>query len=324
MFRRFVVFLFFLVFIGAVIGAVIASGLALLSGANRWLIVGATVAGLIGFALIARQLYLTTWKPLGALVDATRRLGAGDHTVRLPVRGFGPSDRLATSFNKMAERLEEEDRRRRRLIADIGHELRTPMTVIRGEIEAVLDGLHSPEQLGDVVAEVEVVDRLLEDLRLLAMAESGTLKLETEPTDLAELTVAVASSFQARADKQDVSVSVDTVDSAEATVDPHRIYQVLANLIRNALDQMPRGGQLEVRVQRESSHIRIEIADDGAGLSDEDLDRVFDRFVRSPDSTGTGLGLSISRDLVELHGGTIGAANREAGGAIFTVTIPVA
>lgn len=322
MFRRFVAFLFFLILVGAIVGAIIATGLAAFSGINRWLIVVATAVGLIGFGLIARQLFRTTWAPVGELIDATRRLGEGDHEVRLSTRGARLSDRLAQSFNKMAERLQEEDRRRRRLIADIGHELRTPMTVIRGEIEAVLDGLHRPEQLSDVVDEIEVIERLLEDLRLASMAEAGTLQLETEPTDIAEVVTAVAASFRGRAAAQRVVMSVEGDSPTELSVDPHRIHQVMSNLVRNALDQMPDGGRLEVIVEAEPEGVHVVIADTGPGIPVHDLDRVFDRFVRSPDSNGTGLGLSISRDLIEAHGGTIEATNRATVGTELRVYLP--
>lgn len=322
MFRRIAFFLFLLIFIGAIVGAFIATGLAAFSGINRWLVVGATAVGLLGFALIARQVFRKTWEPVGDLIDATRRLGEGDHEVRLRRTSRGPFGQVASNFNKMAERLEEEDQRRRRLLADIGHELRTPMTVIRGEIEAVLDGLHDSSQLADVVDEVELIERLLDDLRVLSMAEAGTLQLETEPTDMVELVGNVLSSFRARSGDQAVEVVFVSKDIPDVEVDSHRIHQVISNLVSNALNQMPDGGRLEVSVHDRESLTVVTVADTGPGLPEEDPDRVFERFVRASDSTGTGLGLSISRDLVVAHGGTLVAENMNGAGALFTMSIP--
>lgn len=322
MFRRLVAFASFLILAGTVAGAVIATGFAALTGGRRWLIVAVTVAGLILFAVMARRMFRGAWAPVGELIEATRRLGEGDLGVRLRHRGPGPLTAVNRSFNKMAERLEEENRRRRRLISDIGHELRTPMTVIRGEVEAVLDGLHAPDELSNVIDEIDLIDRLLDDLRLLSMAEAGTLRLETEPTDLGELARAVLASFSNMASSQGVEVEVVTKPTAEAEVDPHRIHQVLSNLVANALRQMPMGGRLQVGVSGDDEEVVIEVADTGPGIPDDDLERVFDRFVRSADSTGAGLGLSISRDLVSAHDGSITAANREGGGAVFTVVMP--
>lgn len=323
MFRRLIGLVVFLVLAGTVVGAIVATGLSELSGAERWLIVAATVLALFVFAFLARRMFRRNLAPVGELIEATRRLGEGDHGVRLRASGPGPFAAVSRSFNKMAERLEEEDVRRRRLLADIGHELRTPMTVIRGEVEAVLDGLHSSADLFSVVDEIDVIDRLLEDLRLLSMAEAGTLRLETEPTDLGDLVRAAVASFANLAANQSVEVRVH-VDAGipEIEVDPHRIHQVVANLVANAVHQMPTGGRLAVGVSADQGGVKISIADTGPGLGEGDSDRIFDRFVRSADSTGTGLGLSISRDLVAAHGGIITAANRASGGAEFTVSLP--
>jgi two-component system, OmpR family, sensor histidine kinase BaeS len=323
MFRRVIGFVFFLVLAGGVIGAIFATGVAALSGSERWLIVVATVVVLFLFAFVTRRMFRRNLAPVGRLIEATRRLGEGDHGVRLEITRPGPFAAVFGSFNKMAERLEEENVRRRRLLADIGHELRTPMTVIRGEVEAVLDGLHPSGSLSNVVDEIDLIDRLLDDLRLLSMAEAGTLRLETEPTDLSELVHAVAASFSNLATSQRVDVEVDVAPGLpEIDLDPHRINQVVSNLVANALSQMPEGGRLELAVSSDGDAVTVHVDDSGPGLADDELERIFDRFVRSADSTGTGLGLSITRDLVEAHGGAITAANRPSGGARFTVVLP--
>lgn len=321
LFRRVIGFVLFLILIAAAGGAVIATGLAAVGGAGRWLIVIIAVAGVTLVALLARRMLGRTWRPIGDLIDATRRLGEGEQGVRLDFPGPGPFVPVSRSFNKMAERLEEEDRRRRRLLADIGHELRTPMTVIRGQVEAVIDGLHERGDLFNVIDEIDLMDRLLDDLRLLGLAESGTLRLETAATDLADLARGVVASFSNMADSKEVEVVVTEDGAGQVDVDPHRIHQVISNLVANALRQMPHGGRLEIGVSTGVDSAVITVADTGSGITG-DFDRVFERFVRSADSTGTGLGLSISRDLVDAHGGTLTAANRRGGGALFTVTLP--
>lgn len=324
MFQRFLGLALLLLLGAAMVGAIVATGLASLTGSGRWLIVGGTVFALAALGFLVQRVFRRNLAPVGDLIDATRRLGRGDHRARLDFPGPGPFAPVFASFNKMAERLEEEDVRRRRLLADIGHELRTPMTVIRGEVEAVLDGLHPFTDLSNVVDEIDVIDRLLDDLRLLSTAEAGTLRLVKEPTDMAELIGAVLASFSHLLSSQNVEVILDVIrDLGEVEVDPHRIHQVLSNLIANALGQMQTGGRLEVRVAGDDNNVIVEIADSGPGIATGQVDEVFDRFVRSSDSAGTGLGLSISRDLVEAHNGRITAENRVSGGAVFTVVIPV-
>jgi signal transduction histidine kinase len=278
----------------------------------------------VGIILFVRSRFGRTWAPVGQLIDATRRLGDGETGVRIPINQPGPLAAVSGSFNRLAARLEEEDERRRRLLADLGHELRTPLTVIRGEIEAVIDGLHDPSQLSNVIDEVELMERLLEDLRVLTLAEAGRLQLHREPTDLEGLVGDVVTSFATAMEARHVTpaVSVDPV-IGEIEVDPYRLRQVLSNLVSNALNQMPEGGKLEVSASLERDRVLLAVADTGPGIPADRLEHVFERFVKSGDSTGSGLGLSIARDLVEAHGGTIAAANRPEGGAVFTIDLPV-
>jgi signal transduction histidine kinase len=226
----------------------------------------------------------------------------------------------------MAERLEADDERRRRLVADIGHELRTPMTVIRGEIEAVLDGVHPADSLSNVVDEVELMDRLLEDLRVLALAEAGSLQLETTPTDLGDLAADVLTSFARRSEAQGVSVTLEVAaGTPEVPVDSHRIHQVLSNLVSNALEQMPDGGRLSMSISigDQGESVRVDVDDTGPGVDPGRAERIFDRFVRATDSSGAGLGLSISRDLAVAHGGSLDLGQAPNGGARFTMRLPI-
>jgi len=306
-------FVFFLLVMSAIVGGLIAW----VATPNRWafLVVGLLVIG--AFGLVMRTVFRRTWAPVSDLVDATTQLGDGDTSVRMSTRGPGPWSGVISSFNTMAERLEEEDERRRRLLADLGHEMRTPLSVIQGEIEAVLDGVHPPESLRNVVDEVGLMGRLLEDLRTLALAEAGQLKLLVEPTDICQLTEDVVASFATIISSQNVTTDLTTSFASDVEVDPHRLHQVVANLVANALNQMPDGGVLEVTVEGAI----ITVADTGPGLPVDQLETVFERFQKSSDSKGSGLGLSIARDLVEAHGGTLKAGNRPDGGAVFEVEL---
>ena len=305
-------FLFFLLFFAAVVGGLVA--LASSSRPFLFLFIGLFLLFLlmIFFARIARR----SWAPVAQLIDATSRLGEGDTSVRMKLRGRGPWLAVAGSFNKMADRLEAEDERRRRLLADLGHEMRTPLAVIRGEIEAVIDGVHQPGDLENVIDEVQIMERLLEDLRTLAVAEAGRLELSLEPTDLEELANDVVSSFTSRMSSLGVAATITREPgTGDEDVDPHRMHQVLSNLVGNAITQMPDGGELEITV----GPGWLTVADTGPGIDAEYLESIFDRFEKAADSTGSGLGLSIARDLVEAHGGSLTAANGAGGGAIFTI-----
>lgn len=322
MLRRIFGFILFLVLGGSLIGAVVATGLASLNGGERLAVVGVTLVAFVGFAFAARWMFTRTVAPVGELIDATRRLGEGETGVRVRSRGRGPMSAVAASFNRMAEGIEEDDERRRRLLADLSHELRNPLTVVRGEIEAVLDGLHRPDQLSNVIDEVDLMERLLDDLRLLALTEAGRLQLDREQSDIAHLVGDVVSSFSASLERHGITVRLDTDHAGEMWVDAHRLHQVLSNLISNSIQQMAGGGDLEISARQTDQALEIEIADSGPGIPEERLNHIFDRFVKGGDSVGTGLGLSIARDLVEAHDGTIEARNRPNGGAVFVVRLP--
>jgi signal transduction histidine kinase len=290
---------------------------------HPWLFGGMALLGLIVIILTARAVFGRSWGPVGDLIDATQRLGNGETVVRIRTTQPGPFGAIGASFNRMAARLEEEDERRRRLLADLGHELRTPLTVIRGEIEAVIDGVHPPASLNGVVDEVDLMERLLEDLRVLTLTEAGRLQLHREALEVETLVGDVITSFATAIEARKVRASVEVAVSAgEIEVDPYRMRQVLANLVSNALNQMPDGGVLSISARGSAHGVTIEVGDTGPGIPPDRMEEVFQRFVKAGDSTGTGLGLSIARDLVEAHGGTLEAGNRPGGGALFTVSLP--
>jgi signal transduction histidine kinase len=312
-----------MIFVGPLLGALLANLFGSFHGPRRLVVGGLAVLALLGLGLFARNRFRRTWAPVGNLIDATQRLGDGESGVRIPIAEPGPLAAVSGSFNRMASRLEEEDQRRRRLLADLSHELRTPLTVIRGEIEAVLDGLHDPQSLSHVVDEVDLMERLLEDLRVLTLTEAGRLQLHRETLDIEILVSDVITSFATLLESHGVVTTVEIQsDLPEIEVDHHRLRQVLANLISNAAAQMPEGGSLRVQAREEGTWLVIEVSDTGPGIPEDRLERVFERFVKSGDSSGTGLGLSIARDLVEAHGGNLDAANRPEGGARFSLRLP--
>ena len=323
-FRWFFGFVFAMIIVGPLAGVLVANLFGFVHGPRRWVLGGLAVLFLLGLILFARNRFGRTWAPVGQLIDATRRLGDGETGVRIPIAEPGPLAAVSGSFNRMAARLEEEDERRRRLLADLGHELRTPLTVIRGEIEAVLDGLHEPESLSTVVDEVELMERLLEDLRILTLTEAGRLRLHKETTDIEVVIGDVITSFASLLDRQGVAAVIEVrPDLPELELDHHRLRQVLANLISNAAAQMPDGGTLRVEASQDGGSLVVAVSDTGPGIPEDHLERVFERFVKAGDSRGTGLGLSIARDLVEAHGGSLHAVNRAQGGAVFIIRLPI-
>ncbi len=256
--------------------------------------------------------------PIRDLVDAAGRLADGDHSVRMkPVPG-GPLKRIVGSFNGMAERLEASSTQRRQLMADLGHELRTPLTVIQAEIEAMLDGVRprDDDELEMLLGQTSLMGRLLEDLRTLSLTEAGELKLDLETVEMRSLLSDAAGPFG-----EDSVLAIDS-DDGEVRCDPVRVRQVLTNLIANAARSMPGGGTVRIEARRRDSGWNVVVADQGRGIAPDDLERVFDRFVKSADSTGSGLGLSIARDLVVAHGGTITARSEIGRGTEIEFTLP--
>jgi two-component system OmpR family sensor kinase/two-component system sensor histidine kinase BaeS len=260
-----------------------------------------------------------------SLIDAAGRLADGDYSVRVSPTGSASSRQVVRSFNEMARRLESADEQRRQLLADLGHELRTPLTVVRGEIEAIVDGVHpaDPEHLEQLLDEVAIMERLLGDLRTLSMAEAGALALHPEPTDLASLVADAVESHRRAADAQAVTVAIDASDMGEVVVDPVRIREVVSNVVVNSLRAMPDGGALSVKVRAESGQAVIRFRDTGMGIPPEDLERVFERFTKGSTSAGSGLGLTISRDLVEAHGGLITISSDVGAGTTVEVRLPL-
>ncbi|HEY7400926.1 MAG TPA: HAMP domain-containing sensor histidine kinase [Actinomycetota bacterium] len=274
--------------------------------------------------LLARRSIRRTAGPIGDVMDAARRVAGGDYAARVDVRGPGDVRRLASAFNEMAERLQTNEERRRRLMADVAHELRTPMTVIRGHAEGALDGVYEPDRahLERIVEETDLMARLLDDLQTLSMAEAGMLQLHREPADVGTLVDDALSTMQVRADVSGVRLVRDVAgDLPQPDVDRVRLGQVLSNLLANAIRYTPSGGTITVRAARSDGGIAIEVVDTGSGITADALPHVFDRFAKSSDSGGSGLGLAIAKQLVEAHGGTISATSDPGRGTTMRITL---
>jgi len=274
--------------------------------------------------VIGRSLF-RSWRPLRRLIGAAGALADGDYTARVEPTGSSSMRAAIASFNDMARRLETADEQRRRLLADLGHELKTPLTVIRGEIEAMLDGVHEidVDHLKLLMNEVEVMERLLEDLRTLSLIDAGRLELYTEPTDLIALVDDVADGYRRRAGEVRVTITVEADGGVpELLLDPVRIREVLTNLAVNALRAMPEGGRLQFRVRATSRGATVAVTDTGIGIEQPELDHVFDRFRKGSSSSGSGLGLTISRDLVHAHGGTIELESEPGVGTTVRIELP--
>ena len=310
----------------ATVGFVIWLVVQLVTSAFVWVLVAPVALGFI--AILVMRSTFRTWRPVRSLVGLAGSLADGDYTARAAEPRSGAMKPVVRSFNKLAGRLEDAELQRRRLLADLGHEIRTPLTVVRGEIEAMLDGVHEPdpEHLEALLDEVRVMERLVEDLRTLTLAEAGQLSLHPEATDIDDLVGDVVDSHRPGAERAGVVVRfIPDGSIGEIMVDPVRIREVVANLIVNALRAMPDGGALTVRVSSPAAgRVDIVVADTGIGIPEDELDHIFDRFHKSATSSGSGLGLTISRDLVGGHGGSMYVASEVGAGTTVTVSLPAA
>ncbi|MEO8287022.1 MAG: ATP-binding protein [Chloroflexota bacterium] len=317
-----------------------------LSQINASLLQAALVAGGLGLLLSL----LIAWgisAPLGKLAQAAKAIGAGKLDQRVAV---GPkvlvSDEIsdvASAFNGMSGNLQNAEQLRRNMVADIAHELRTPLAVIQGNLQAMLDGVYplSKEEVATIHGETLVLGRLVNDLRDLAQAEAGNLNLALQPLDVVALIETVVAGLKEQAEGKGVRLHLDrSFEVAHVPVpltvaDPDRVRQVLHNLLSNAIRHTPAGGEVLLRVRAGAvapgvpASIEVSVADTGQGIEPDDLSHVFDRFWRSDRSRareqgGSGLGLTIARRLVEAQGGQIGVESRPGEGSRFWFTLPVA
>lgn len=274
-----------------------------------------------GTALLSRRVL----RPIDTLTAASRQLGEGDLRLRVPVVGKDELAQLARSFNRMADSLQRGEERQRRLVADVAHELRTPLANLRGYLEALKDGVvpPTPELLASLHEEALFQQRIVDDLQDLALAEAGALTYHRAPTDLADLLETCRVAQQSAADAAQVTLRVEIEDSAMVRVDADRLRQVIGNLVSNALRATPPGGTITLRAAGST----IVVRDTGEGIAAENLANIFDRFWRADTARGrttggSGLGLAIARQIITDHDGQITADSEPGVGSAFTITLP--
>jgi len=270
--------------------------------------------------------------PIGVLAKAARRLGRGDLSQRVQFQGKGEVKDLAQAFNSMADDLEHAEQLRRNLVADVAHELRTPLSNIQGYLEAIRDRMMKPNRptIFSLNEEAALLSRLVDELQELSLAEAGELKLVYQTEDIAKLIEQTVASWQPRVAAKEISLSLDLPDNLpQVSIDWQRISQVLHNLLENAVTHTPKRGAINVAATTQDDKIEVRVSDTGEGIPAEDLPNIFERFYRVDKSRaratgGSGLGLTIAKRLVEAHGGEIAVESELGKGSSFSFTIPIA
>lgn len=289
---------------------------------------GAAAVSLIIGVVLARSLT----KPLQEITQATQAVAQGDLAQQVPVRSDDELGKLATSFNQMSTDLAKSRDLRRQMTADIAHDLRTPLSLILGHAEALSDGVlpPTPETFDVIHDEARRLNRLVEDLRLLSLAEAGELTLATRPVQPQSLLERAVVAHSPAAHQKQVALVLDTpFDLPDVAVDPDRMAQVLDNLVANALRYTPENGRIQLSAQQNHTTVQLKVQDSGPGMDETELAHVFDRFYRGDKSRqrhqgGSGLGLAIAKSIVVAHNGRISAESAPGQGATFIIELPVA
>src|SRR5215469_1436536 len=312
------------------------TGTGLAASANR--LRTSLVSALAGAAGLAAVLALTValavsrriTRPVTRLIESARAMGRGDRQVRVGEVPGAPAElrELAVTFDHMADTITAEERLRRSLVADVAHELRTPVAVLQANTEALLDGMfpHTPEQTASLHEEVVRLGRMVEDLQTLAAAEAAAMRLTLRPCDLAQIATAAADGWQASFATAGISFSRQ-LEGAPVLADPGRLHQVIDNLLSNAHKYTPAGGQVQMTLRSYGGRARLAVTDTGPGISPEDQPRVFDRLWRGNNASvtaGSGIGLAIAAELIRAHQGRIELASQPGSGSTFTAIIPLA
>jgi signal transduction histidine kinase len=315
----------------------------------RWLLAaGALLAGALG-VLLGLALSRNLTAPLRRLAHAAQAVAYGDFSRRVEVEGSAEMSEVAQAFNEMTAALEQLERQRQNMVADIAHELRTPLSVLQGSLRAILDDVYplDKSEISRLYDETRLLSRLVDDLRELALADTGQLCLNVQPTDATQVIGATAESLALVAEAREVRLSTRAPGGLPAVqADPDRLAQVLRNLLVNALRHTPAGGEVTVTAALSADNMEIAVIDTGEGIASEDLPRVFDRFWRADpararagratpshnlaggDSVrwagGSGLGLAVAKSLVEAQEGRIWAESKPGQGSTFRFTLPLA
>jgi signal transduction histidine kinase len=298
---------------------------------GRFFLWGALVAVAIAVAL-AFLLSRRTLSPVKALTSAAERLGRGDFSQRVQIKDKGELGDLAQTFNSMAVDLEHTEKLRKNMVADIAHELRTPLSNIQGYLEALRDGVMKPdkETISSLYEEASLLSRLVDDLQELSLAEAGELKLVRQKEDIGELIRQAVAAVGAKKKAKGLSLAVELPEKLPpVNIDSRRIGEVLRNLLENAVAHTGKGGSITVAAKPGENWVEVSVADTGEGIPAEELPNIFERFYRVDKSRtratgGSGLGLTIAKRLVEAHGGRIEVQSQPGKGSRFSFTVPVA
>lgn len=313
-----------------------AAGEAFVDEVNRAVLLAALAAGLVALAAGA-LLAASILRPLQRVEQTVARIGQGDLAARVVNNSRDEVGRLAAGVNAMAASLEEQEQLRQRLVADIAHELRTPLSVIQGNLQAILDGVYllSRDEVQTIFDETRLLTRIVNDLHDVAQAEAHRLRLTTERLDAAEVLTTLADRFRPVAEQQAVTLEVHAPAGLTLSADPERLQQVLHNLVGNALRHAPSGSAIVLGAGKGTgATVRLSVRDSGPGIAPADLPHVFDRFYRADKerarnpalnnlTAGAGLGLAIARALVEAQGGGISVESSPGHGATFHVDLPM-
>lgn len=294
---------------------------------TSWIVAGISLlVALIATFFLARGFL----RPIKRLLDGTNKLAAGDFSTRVPDASGDELGHLAKDFNHLASTLEKNEQMRRDYMADISHELRTPLSVLRGELEAVQDGVRqaTPETLVSLLAETEILIKLVNDLHQLSLSDRGSLAYRKQPTDLVPLIELAFGYAQRRLGDKQLKTSLSLPDEVILLVDPDRITQLFHNLIENSLRYTEQGGQLRIQGELSAQQFILTWEDSKPGLSEEQCAQIFERFYRAEGSRnrasgGSGLGLAICYNIIEAHGGTITASPSLLGGVCIKITLPI-
>ena len=306
------------------------------SGISNWwfLFCGAPVIVVVLAVFILFNLFQRFGKPLQNLFNAIDEVSEGNLSARVPEIKSDMFSELNGRFNKMADELERAEQQRRNLTADIAHELRTPLHIIQGNLEGIIDGVYqpTPEHITNTIEETQLLSRLVNDLQTLSLAETGQLPLHPTRFLLADLIADLTSSFSSQAVLQGIHLDSTITDPGlEITADYDRLNQALSNLVSNALRYTPSNGKISIEAESvvgAERNVLIRVKDSGAGIPSEDLPFIFDRFWRGDKSrtrgvhVSTGLGLSIVKQLVQAHGGRIEAQSIMGEGSSFVIQLP--
>lgn len=291
------------------------------------------LAGALSFVVstvIALLLSRSISRPLARITRAAEEIAHGHYDQHIPVNGRDEVARLAAAFNTMARAVGQSQKTLRDFLANVSHELKTPLTAIQGFSQAMLDGtLRDPAAFQEgariIHEEADRMRRLVEDLLLLSKLESGQLHLRQEPVDLAALAQVCARRVRWLADLQTVALALDLAPVPQVSGDPSRLEMVLGNLLDNALKHTPPGGRVRVSLRTEDPWVVLEVFNSGSFIPPEDLPHIFERFYQARNRSGregSGLGLAIVREIVQAHGGTVVAQSDPASGTTFTVRLP--